>query len=169
MQNTWLQFVIKIFFCQNTFPIHTRTFLVFQRDLRPILYYQKYVYIHACLYFRSHITISFSKSFPTRWGTWLEVANYFAENWVQIRRIINSFERNGILVRKAKDIVNDEGVTRSLTEIQRDYSNIPKMIRKVESSKYIMLEAYKDITKADFKSDSAGITPYLKKTKKMLM
>ena len=87
----------------------------------------------------------------TRWGTWLEAANYYAENLVQVLRIVNSFEGNGILVRKAKDAVNDEGVARSLATIQRDYSNIPKMIKKVESSKYTMLEAYKDITKADFK------------------
>ena len=53
-----------------------------------------------------------------------------------------------------------------MTAIQRDYSNIPKMIKKVESSKYTMLEAYKDITKADFKSDSAGIMPYLKNESK---
>ena len=98
----------------------------------------------------------------TRWGTWLEAANYYAKNLVEVRRIINSFEGNGILVRKAKDAVNDEGVARSLTAIQRDYSNIPQMIKKVESSKYTMLEAYKDITEADFKSDSAGIMPYLK-------
>ena len=80
----------------------------------------------------------------------------------KVRRIVNSFEGNGILVRKAKDAVNDEGVARSLTAIQRDYSNIPKMIKKVESSKYTMLEAYKDIIMADFKADGAGIMPYLK-------
>ena len=85
-----------------------------------------------------------------------------SSNLVQVRHIVNSFEGNGILVRKAKDAVNDERVVRSLTAIQRDYSNIPKMIKKIESSKYTMLEAYKDITKADFKSDSAGIMPYLK-------
>ena len=73
-------------------------------------------------------------------------------------------KKNGILVRKAKDAVSEEGVARSLTAtIQRDYSNIPKMIKKVESSKYTMLEAYKNTTKTDFKSDSAGIMPYLKK------
>ena len=31
-----------------------------------------------------------------------------------------------------KDAVNNEGVARSLTVIQRDYPNIPKMIKKVE-------------------------------------
>ena len=60
-------------------------------------------------------------------------------------------------MQKAKNAVNDERVARSLTVIWRDYSNIP-MIKKVESSKYTMLEAY--FTKADFKSDSAGIMPY---------
>ena len=93
----------------------------------------------------------------TRWGTWLEAENYYAENLVQVWSIVNSFVGNGILVRKAKDAVNDEGVARSLNAIQRDYSNIPKMIKKVESSKCTMLEAYKDITKANFKSDNAGI------------
>ena len=60
-------------------------------------------------------------------------------------------------MRQAKDVINDEGVAKSLTAIERDYSNIPKMIKKVESSRYTMLEVYKDITKADFKSDNAGI------------
>ena len=39
----------------------------------------------------------------------VEATNYYAENLVQVRHIVNSFEGNGILVRKAKDAVNDEG------------------------------------------------------------
>ena len=34
----------------------------------------------------------------TRWGTWLNAAEYYAKNLVKVREIVNAFEGDGILV-----------------------------------------------------------------------
>ena len=93
------------------------------------------------------------ESVLTRWGTWLEARKYYAENLVEVWRIVSLFEGNGTLVQKAKDAVNDERVARSLTAIHKDYSNIPKLTKGIESLEYITLEAYKDVMEADSNSD----------------
>ena len=46
----------------------------------------------------------------TRWGKWIASAEYYAENIVQVKEIVNSFSANGILVQKAKEAVNNETV-----------------------------------------------------------
>ena len=55
-------------------------------------------------------------------------ANDDVENLARVRCIANWFEENEMLVWKAKNAVNNERMTRSLTAIQSDYSNAPKMI-----------------------------------------
>ena len=66
-------------------------------------------------------------------------------------------------MRNFKDAVKGERVARLLTAIQRDYSTIPKMINKVQSFRYTILEAYKDVIEEDFMPNSAGIMLHLKK------
>ena len=66
----------------------------------------------------------------TRWGTWLKAADYYADNLIETKKIVNEFEGNGILVKRAKEAVNDAGITASLLKIKWDYSQIPKIIQK---------------------------------------
>ena len=99
----------------------------------------------------------------TRWGTWLSAAQYYAENLMEVREIVNSFEGNGILVRRAKTAVNDPSVAGSLAQIQREYQVLPKLIQKMESSKYTLKEAHTDISSLEFQEDSVGIGAYIKK------
>ena len=99
----------------------------------------------------------------TRWGTWLNAAEYYAKNLVKVREIVNAFEGDGILVSNAKAAVNDPNVAKLLAEIHRDYQVLPKMIQKIESSKYIIKEAHADISALDLKEDCVGIGAYIKK------
>lgn len=41
----------------------------------------------------------------TRWGSWLNAAFYFAENFPKVRDIVNGFEDDGKLVENAKTAV----------------------------------------------------------------
>ena len=43
----------------------------------------------------------------TRWGTWLKAANYYADNLTEVKKIVNEFEGVGILVKRAKEAVNN--------------------------------------------------------------
>ena len=55
----------------------------------------------------------------TRWGTWLKAADYYANNLIEVKKIVNEFEGDGILVKRAKEAVNDAGiVVLKLTENQ---------------------------------------------------
>ena len=99
----------------------------------------------------------------TRWGTWLNAAEYYAKNLVKVREIVNAFESDGILVSNAKAAVNDTNLAKLLAEIHRDYQVLPKMIQKIESSKYTIKEAHADISALDLKEDCVGIGAYIKK------
>ena len=99
----------------------------------------------------------------TRWGTWLNAAEYYAKNLQEVRDIVNSFDGQGILVSRAKAAVNDCNIAESLVKIQRDYQELPKLIKQMESSKYTLLEAHADISAVDLKQDCVGIGAYLKK------
>ena len=53
--------------------------------------------------------------------------------------------------------VNDHNVAKLLAEIRRDYQVLPKMIQKIESSKYIIKEVHADISALELK-DCVGIS-----------
>ena len=99
----------------------------------------------------------------TRWGIWLNAAQYYAINFLEVRKIVNSFEGAGVIVRRAKAAVNNSKVAESLIKIQRDYVMLPKLIQKMESSKYTIWEAHTDILTLDLKQDCVDIGSYIKK------
>ena len=70
----------------------------------------------------------------THWGSWLQAAEYYATNLVKVREIVNSFGGDGIIVRRAKEAMNEVMLVPSLAQIQRDYMCIPKLISELESS-----------------------------------
>ena len=82
----------------------------------------------------------------TRWGTWLKAADYYADNLIEVKKIVNEFEGDGILVKRAKEAVNDAGIAASLLKIKRDYSQLPKIIQKIESPKFTIAEAHTAIS-----------------------
>ena len=86
-------------------------------------------------------------------------AKYYAINFVEVRNIVNSFEVAGVIliVRRAKAAVNNSKVAESLVKIQLDYAMLPKLIQKMESSKYTILEAHADILTLDQKLDCVDI------------
>ena len=68
----------------------------------------------------------------TKWGTLLKAADYYADKLIEVK-IVNEFEGDGILMKRAKEAVNDACIAASLLKIKRDYSQLPKIIQKVVS------------------------------------
>ena len=99
----------------------------------------------------------------TRWGTWLEAAQYYATNFVEVRNIVNLFEGEGIIVSRARAAISSSTVNESLVLFRRDYGRLPKMIQKMESSKYSLVEAHADMLALDLKQDGVDIRSYQKK------
>ena len=59
------------------------------------------------------------------WGTWLEVAEFYADNLTEVMKIVNSFDGDGIIMNRAKDAVNDASIAASLMKIKWDYVELP--------------------------------------------
>ena len=99
----------------------------------------------------------------TRWGSWLIAANYYAEKLPQVREIVDSWNGEGVIVRKAKSIVNEQKLTSQLTEISQCYNGLTNLILKMENSTYTIQKAYEDINSLGFGSDSLQLKKYIKK------
>ena len=82
----------------------------------------------------------------TRWGTWLKATDYFADNVIEVKKIVNEFEGDGIIVKRAKEAVNDAGIAASLLKIKQGYSQLPGIIQKIESLKFSIAEVHTAIS-----------------------
>ena len=52
---------------------------------------------------------------------------------IEVKKIVNELERDGILMKRAKEAVNDAARAASLLKIKWDYSQLPKIIQKIVS------------------------------------
>ena len=99
----------------------------------------------------------------TRWGSWLDAANYYAEKLPQVRKIVDSWTGKEGIVRKVKNMVNDQKLTSQLTVISQCYGGLTNLILKMKSCTYTVQEVYDDINSLDLGSDPLPLRKYIKK------
>ena len=102
---------------------------------------------------------------PTRWGSWLNAALYYAENLLEVKAIVEIFVGSGILVTQAKVSLQKSDLTSQLLKIKDQYERLVKLIEKMESAKYTIKEAVQAIQELDFGEDTCNINQYIKKRK----
>ena len=73
---------------------------------------------------------------PTRWGSWLNAALYYAKNLPEVKAIVKSFVGSGILVTQAKVSLHKSGLAGQLLKIKDQYECLVKLIQRMESAKY---------------------------------
>ena len=78
----------------------------------------------------------------TRWGSWIEAAGFYAENYESVKEVVNSWDGNGVLVLNAQKAVNSDSLFMSLVELER-YKQIPCIIKKLENPASNIMECYK--------------------------
>ena len=61
---------------------------------------------------------------PTRWGSWLNAASYYAKNLPEVKAIVDSFVGFGILVTQAKVNLQKSGLAGQLLKIKDQYECI---------------------------------------------
>ena len=72
---------------------------------------------------------------PTRWGSWLNAALYYAKNLHKVKAIVESFVGSEVLVTQAKDNLQKSGLAGQLLKIKDQYECLAKLIEKMESAK----------------------------------
>ena len=75
----------------------------------------------------------------TRWGTWLNAAYYYCENYEVIKNIINKLYKNDASsIKKAKYIFNNSDLKANLAFISSNYSFLSTYITRLEKQNMML-------------------------------
>jgi len=78
----------------------------------------------------------------TRWGTWLDAAKYYCENYEAIKNSINKLDENDASsIKKAKDIFNNPDLKANLAFISSNYSFLSTYITRLEKQNMMLFES----------------------------
>ena len=100
---------------------------------------------------------------PTRWGSWLNSALYYAKNLPEVKANVESFVGYAILVTQVKVSLQKSDLAGQLLKIKDQYECVVKLMEKMESEKYTIKEAVQAIQELDFGKDTCNINQYIKK------
>ena len=97
----------------------------------------------------------------TRWATWLRAALYY-ENLPAVRTIVNNWTSAGLLVSRAKDAINVEGLVSDLVKINQ-YRTPAANVEFLEGSACTITKAYGLLKNMQFDDDPCAIKDYIYK------
>ena len=99
----------------------------------------------------------------TRWGSWLDAADYYSKNFIAVKEIVEQFEDTGKITENVKAIFKSNEIKIQLANIKNDYSDLNLLISKCENSFFNIKNAIEAIKELKFGSDSADIKKYFEK------
>ncbi len=109
-------------------------------DVDKLIYNTKKVFVKAPLRIECFHTMNPGLPLPpepvlTRWGTWLEAAIYYANNFDQVRVVIDSFDENDAAsIHNAKELYRSDLIKQNLAYIAATFSFLPRAITDLESA-----------------------------------
>ena len=98
----------------------------------------------------------------TRWATWLRAALYYSENLPAVRTIVNNWTSAGLLVSRAKDAINVEGLVSDLVKINQ-YRTLAANVEFLEGSACTTTKAYGLLKNMQFNDDPCAIKDCINK------
>ena len=98
----------------------------------------------------------------TRWATWLRAALYYSENLPPVRTIVNNWTSAGLLVSRANDAINEEGLVSDLVKINQ-YRTLAANVEFLEVSACTITKAYGLLKNMQFDDDPCAIKDYINK------
>ena len=99
----------------------------------------------------------------TRWGYWLKTAIWYSENFLECKRIVNEYTPDGIIVRKAKESINNPEVFREVTEIRANYKVINDLIDMWTTNRPLINDSVRTLRSLEFPNDMARVKDYIGK------
>ena len=97
-----------------------------------------------------------------RWATWLRAALYYSENLPAVRTIVNNCTSAGLLVSRAKDAINVEGLVSDLVKINQ-YRTLVANVEFLEGSACTITKAYGLLKNLQFDDDPRATKDYINK------
>ena len=98
----------------------------------------------------------------SRWATWLRAALYYSENLPAVRTIVNNWTSAGLLVSRAKDAINVEGLVSDLVKINQ-YRTLAANPEFLEGRACTITKAYILLKNMQFDDDLCAMKDYINK------
>ena len=98
----------------------------------------------------------------TRWATWVRAALYYSENLPAVRTIVNNWISAGLLVSRAKDAINVEGLVSDLVKINQ-YRTLAANVEFLQGSACTITKAYVLLKNMQFDDDPCAIKDCINK------
>ena len=99
----------------------------------------------------------------TRWATWHNRTTlYYSESLPAVRTIVNNWTSAGLLVSRAKDAINVEGLVSDLVKINQ-YRTLAANVEFLEGSACTVTKAYGLLKNMQFDDDPCAIKDYINK------
>ena len=98
----------------------------------------------------------------TRWATWLRAALYYSENLPAVRTIVNNWTSAGLLVSRAKDAINVQGLVSDLVKMNQ-YRTLAAKVEFLEGSACTITKAYGLVKNMQFDDGPCAIKDYISK------
>ena len=95
----------------------------------------------------------------TKWATWLRAALYYRKNLPVVRSIVNNWTGAGLLVSRAKDAINVEGLVSDLVKTNQYRT----LAANAEGSACTITKAYGLLKNMQFDDDPCAIKDYINK------
>ncbi|KAJ4427151.1 hypothetical protein ANN_24767 [Periplaneta americana] len=75
---------------------------------------------------------------PTRWGSWLEVCNYYAHHLQSVKKVVQSFDTDdAAAIQISQELLNDETIEKEDTDIKR-YDSLELPIADIDCNSLIL-------------------------------
>ena len=97
-----------------------------------------------------------------KWATWLRAALDYSENLPAFRTIVNNWTSAGLLVSRAKDAINVEGLVSDLVKINQ-YRTLAANVEFLEGSACTITKAYGLLKNMQVDDDPCAIKDYINK------
>lgn len=96
------------------------------------------------LAFRNHFDIPLPPSpVLTRWGTWIEAAVYYAENFEVVREFVNGEldAEDAISIAAAQEVLQKPALKSDLATIRSTFATLPQIITELEAANRPLVDA----------------------------
>lgn len=97
----------------------------------------------------------------TRWASWIEAALYYAAKLPEVRQIVSQLSGDSLLVRRAKEAVDNVELPAHLLAISQNYKRLAELPKQLESATCTIKEAAAIINSMDLGADPCGIRAYV--------
>ena len=86
---------------------------------------------------------------------------YYANSLPEVRRIIDTLFDDGVLVKRAKEAVNEPSLLADLVYIKESYENLIFIMDNFDKSRYTIYSGHEILSNINFKTDPVNIKMYV--------